>query len=132
MPKITIEVDFDLADYASRYGFSDGDDGAARDAGSNLRSLAVQIIAEELEKAGIFGWRVNECNPCTMHNPCQIEILDGAGEPVEFERSEGAKIFLLFDVPDGDPRKVFADLVWPAAFARFEAEAASCGVLPRE
>lgn len=120
MPSKRVSVTFDLTDYFSKFGFGDGDDGAAVDAGYENRCLAIRIINEEFKKAAVAGINAIESDIGSMHNNCRIE-LQTDGKPLE---TDGLDTVYVTDksVPVEVRDKIEQAML--KAYGRFEKEAA--------
>jgi hypothetical protein len=125
MPTIKIEVKFDLSDYFGWSGFCAGADGIAMAVGFDRLDLAVTILNQEMEKAGLAGWKASS-SCCGRFNPCQVKVADGAGEQVPLD-VVGSGVVLGTRPSRRQVREqekdAFVRKVWPSAYARFESEA---------
>lgn len=74
MPKKTIEVSVELGDYFSKYGFGDGDDGAAIELGWTYLDNMVAFFNKEFKRAKLK-LVARRANLMSIHNECQIELL---------------------------------------------------------
>jgi hypothetical protein len=79
MPKRIVKVEIGLEEYFSKYGFGDGDDGAAVDYGYGLREQAIKILDEEMAKLKL-PIKAETYDTMSCHNQCQI-ILVGPEDP---------------------------------------------------
>lgn len=75
MPRRQVEVVIELWDYFSKFGFGDGDDGAAVDMGHEFRQQAIGTVNRHLAAVGVVGIEAVECDPCSIHNNCRIELV---------------------------------------------------------
>jgi len=116
MATICITTSLDLSDYLSKYGFGDGDDGAALELGFALRPEAVRILNEELQRVA-FDLRAHPEDVGTIHNPCQVTLKRESGEDIWLE-VEGDEVVGLDESLAA--QKESLDAAWSLAYHRFE------------
>lgn len=73
MARKMVEVEFNLYDYFGKYGFGDGDDGAAVDLGYRHRDGVVAKLNEEFAKAKL-PLAAKQADFGSIHNNCVIDI----------------------------------------------------------
>lgn len=89
MAKVKVEVEFTLDDYFSKYGFGDGDDGAASDYGYSYRDVTVEALNKAFKKYKL-PLRADIDEVSSIHNNCRIAVyrVDGTEEN-EIDIDEG-------------------------------------------
>ena len=71
-----ITVVLDLWEFFSKWGFGDGDDGAATDAAWGIRDHVVEVLNRHLPE----GIRAQVANVSSIHNECLICLVGDGGE----------------------------------------------------
>lgn len=124
MPKLMVETYFDLGDYFNKYGFGDGDDGTAKDAGYNWRFTAIEILNSEFKRSKLGIVFDDEGPESSLHNSCTIgcRMADGAELDVSADDDRLDLTCVQFDEDEKANDKVVERVkkAFARAYHRFE------------
>lgn len=123
MAKVRRESSFDLSDYFNRYGFGDGDDAIAKDAGYDYRYNACEILNGIMAAKGLK-WTAEEEDVSSIHNNLYIVIKNENGVEVPIETvceccGEPGDLG-EYDEEPIEGFELFRTKVWPHAWKEFE------------
>lgn len=134
MPKLMVETYFDLSDYFNKYGFGDGDDGTAKDAGYNWRDTAIEILNSEFKRSKLEIVFNDEGPESSLHNSCTIGCRLVGVQELELTADEDVMCTSNIQfVEDDKANEKYAERVQKAfkrAYVRFE-ERVSASMKPK-